>query len=50
MRICVIDEPSIYDAFYDFLQALRDSKCVYSKQETLDILDKYIREAENTKK
>jgi len=46
MRMCVIDEPSIYDAFYDFLQNLHDTKCVYSKQETLDILDKYIEKAE----
>jgi len=42
MKMCIIDEPSIYEVFSDFLKTLYDSEWVYSKQETLEILDKYI--------
>ena len=42
MRMCIIDEPSIYEAFSDFLQNMNNTKLVYSKDETLEILDKYI--------
>jgi len=46
MRMCHIDEPSIYDAFSDFLLNLHTTEWVYSKQETLEVLDRYIGEIE----
>jgi len=49
MRMCLIDEPSIFEAFSDFLKNLDSMGCLYSKQETLEILDKYIDILENNR-
>lgn len=42
MRMCYTDEPSIYSAFSDFYLSLHNTEWVYTKQETLDILDQCI--------
>jgi len=42
MRLCLINEPSIHEAFRDFFYSLHNTEWVYTKQETLEILDKYI--------
>lgn len=47
-RMCVIEESGIYEAFNDFFQSLHHTEWVYSKQETLAILDKYICELQKT--
>jgi hypothetical protein len=44
MMACYIDESSINEAFSDFLLNLHETDYVYSKRETLEILDKHIRQ------
>lgn len=39
---CLIDEKSICEAYYDFFESLPDSDLVYSKEETLKIIDGFI--------
>jgi len=45
-KICFFNESSIYESFSDFFLNIHNTDWVYSKQETLDILDKYIRKLE----
>jgi hypothetical protein len=39
---CFIKEQSIYEAFCDFFKYLPDSDLLYSKEETLQVLDDFI--------
>jgi len=42
-----INEQSISDAFFDFFESLQETDLVYSKDETIHILDKYIKQLED---
>lgn len=44
---CYIGEQSICDAFYDFFESLPESELVFSKEETIKVLDELIKQLEN---
>jgi len=43
----IIEEKSITEAFYDFFESLEGSDLVYSKEETIKIVDSFIQQCNN---